>query len=175
LGHERVSRSEDDGATQVSGETAGRILRLPSFQRGNARRSPRPLKTIQERIGHALTGSFTLDVYGGQPEWGRNLEAAQHLGAELVRAIYKAVAKLETETNAGVVGSLLAIQEKGSGALSPKPLNISEFFGCGGLQCTQFAGAYFHRGSGAECGISHEMPSLFLVGKDHILVAFRCF
>ena len=27
-----------------------------------------PLKTIQERIGHALTGSFTLDVYGGQPE-----------------------------------------------------------------------------------------------------------
>jgi integrase len=24
-----------------------------------------PLKTIQERIGHALTGSFTLDVYGG--------------------------------------------------------------------------------------------------------------
>jgi hypothetical protein len=36
-----------------------------------------PLKTIQERIGHELTGSFTLDVYGGQPEWGRNLEAAQ--------------------------------------------------------------------------------------------------
>ena len=28
-----------------------------------------PLKTIQERLGHALTGSFTLDVYGGQPEW----------------------------------------------------------------------------------------------------------
>ena len=23
-----------------------------------------PLKSIQERIGHALTGSFTLDVYG---------------------------------------------------------------------------------------------------------------
>jgi hypothetical protein len=34
-----------------------------------------PLKTIQEWIGHALTGSFTLDVYvyGGQPEWGRIL------------------------------------------------------------------------------------------------------
>ena len=32
-----------------------------------------PLKTIQERIGHAITGSFTLYVYGGQPEWGRNL------------------------------------------------------------------------------------------------------
>ena len=27
-----------------------------------------PLKTIQERIGHALTGSFTLDVYRGEPE-----------------------------------------------------------------------------------------------------------
>jgi hypothetical protein len=25
-----------------------------------------PLKTIQERIGHALTGSFTLDVYGSK-------------------------------------------------------------------------------------------------------------
>jgi Phage integrase family len=36
-----------------------------------------PLKTIQERLGYALTGSFTLDVYGGRPEWGRNLEAAQ--------------------------------------------------------------------------------------------------
>ena len=46
-----------------------------------------PLKTIQERIGHAVTGSFTLDVYGGQPEWGRNLEAAQLLGAELEKAV----------------------------------------------------------------------------------------
>ena len=26
------------------------------------------LKTIQERFGHALTGSFTLDVYGGKPD-----------------------------------------------------------------------------------------------------------
>src|SRR5258708_23652770 len=50
-----------------------------------------PLKTIQERLGHALTGSFTLDVYGGQPEWGRNLEAARQAGVE----IEKAVAKLQ--------------------------------------------------------------------------------
>ena len=42
-----------------------------------------PLKTIQERIGHALTGSFTLDVYGGKPDWSRNVEAARALGAEL--------------------------------------------------------------------------------------------
>ena len=32
-----------------------------------------PLKVIQERIGHALTGSFTLDVYGGKPEWAGNV------------------------------------------------------------------------------------------------------
>ena len=44
-----------------------------------------PLKTIQERIGHALTGSFTLDVYGGQPEWGRNLEAASACSARSLR------------------------------------------------------------------------------------------
>jgi hypothetical protein len=75
-----------------------------------------PLKTIQERIGHALTGSFTLDVYGGQPEWGRNFEAAQLVGAELEKAVNEAAAKLEQEPNAEVVGSLLAIQEKGSGA-----------------------------------------------------------
>lgn len=46
-----------------------------------------PLKTIQERAGHALTGSFTLDVYGGQPEWGRNVEAADRAGVEIQRAV----------------------------------------------------------------------------------------
>ena len=39
-----------------------------------------PLKTIQERIGHALTGSFTLDVYGHTLDWKANEEAAQKLG-----------------------------------------------------------------------------------------------
>jgi hypothetical protein len=39
-----------------------------------------PLKVIQERAGHALTGSFTLDVYGGKPEWIRNVEAAHKAG-----------------------------------------------------------------------------------------------
>jgi integrase len=48
-----------------------------------------PLKTIQERLGHALTGSFTLDVYGGRPEWKRNLEAAKLVGAELQNAVRK--------------------------------------------------------------------------------------
>jgi hypothetical protein len=71
-----------------------------------------PLKTIQERIGHSLTGSFTLDVYGGQPEWERNVEAARLLGAELEKAVNEAATKLENEQNAEVVGSLLAIQER---------------------------------------------------------------
>jgi hypothetical protein len=75
-----------------------------------------PLKTIQERIGHALTGSFTLDVYGGQPEWGRNLEAAQLVGAELEKAVNEAVVKLKEEENADVVVGLSPIKEKGSGA-----------------------------------------------------------
>lgn len=75
-----------------------------------------PLKTIQERIGHALTGSFTLDVYGGQPEWGRNLEAAQLVGVELDKAVNEVVVKLENERNAEVVGSLFAIQEKRLGS-----------------------------------------------------------
>jgi integrase len=76
-----------------------------------------PLKTIQERIGHALTGSFTLDVYGGQPEWGRNLEAAQQVGGEIERAVNEAIAKPQKEVNAGLVVSLSTIKEKGSGAV----------------------------------------------------------
>jgi hypothetical protein len=75
-----------------------------------------PLKTIQERLGYALTGSFTLDLYGGRPEWGRNLEAAQLLGAELERAVTGAIEKLNDEANAVVVDGLTPIDEKGSGA-----------------------------------------------------------
>lgn len=75
-----------------------------------------PLKTIQERAGHALTGVFTLDVYGGQPEWERNLEAGRLAGAEIEKAVNGAVEKLKNEANADVVGSLTAIEAKGSGA-----------------------------------------------------------
>jgi hypothetical protein len=76
-----------------------------------------PLKMIQERIGHALTGSFTLDVYGSQLEWGRNLEAAQSLGAELERAVNEAVEKLQNQANAELVVGLSPIKEKGSGVV----------------------------------------------------------
>ena len=67
-----------------------------------------PVKTIQERAGHALTGVFTLDVYGGSPEWERNLEAGRLAGSEIERA----VSKLETVANAEIVGSLSAIEEE---------------------------------------------------------------
>jgi hypothetical protein len=46
-----------------------------------------PLKTIQERIGHALTGSFTLDVYGHTLDWKYNEDAAKGLGEEIARAV----------------------------------------------------------------------------------------
>jgi hypothetical protein len=73
-----------------------------------------PLKTIQERAGHALTGVFTLDVYGGSPEWERNIEAGRLAGSE----IEKAVSKLENERSSALVGSLLAIQEKRLGSVN---------------------------------------------------------
>ena len=75
-----------------------------------------PLKTIQERIGHALTGSFTLDVYGGQPEWGRNLEAAQAVGAELEKAVRKAEENLKCGTTPALNYGLTPQKKKGSGA-----------------------------------------------------------
>ena len=56
-----------------------------------------PLKSIQERIGHALTGSFTLDVYGGKPEWDRNLEAARLLGAEIEKAVQQAIMRRQEQ------------------------------------------------------------------------------
>lgn len=46
-----------------------------------------PLKAIQERVGHALTGSFMLDVYGGKPEFERNIEAGKRAGAEIASSV----------------------------------------------------------------------------------------
>ena len=63
-----------------------------------------PLKTIQDRIGHALTGSFTLDVYGGKPEWGRNLEAARLAGAELEKAVQQAITKRQEQQEQRLTG-----------------------------------------------------------------------
>jgi integrase len=45
-----------------------------------------PLKTIQDRLGHALTGSLTLDVYT-HAEPKENVEAATLAGAEIEKAV----------------------------------------------------------------------------------------
>lgn len=49
-----------------------------------------PLKVRKERIGYAYSGDFTLDVYGGKPEWNANVEAARKLGAAIEQAIQEA-------------------------------------------------------------------------------------
>jgi integrase len=68
-----------------------------------------PLKTIQERIGHALTGSFTLDVYGHTLDWKANEEAAQRLGDELAKAVAKTV---DAEKDSDNSDCLTAIKKK---------------------------------------------------------------
>jgi hypothetical protein len=65
-----------------------------------------PLKTIQERIGHALTGSFTLDVYGHTLDWRENEEAAQKLGDVLAKAVAAA------QKNSDNSDCLTAIKQK---------------------------------------------------------------
>jgi integrase len=66
-----------------------------------------PLKTIQERIGHALTGSFTLDVYGHTLDWRENEEAAQKLGDVLAKAVADADEKISDNSDC-----LTAIKQK---------------------------------------------------------------
>ena len=66
-----------------------------------------PLKTIQERIGHALTGSFTLDVYGHTLDWKANEDAAKGLGNEIAKAVAEAGNNLDS-------GPLTAHKVKGS-------------------------------------------------------------
>jgi hypothetical protein len=59
-------------------------------------------------------GSFTLDVYGGQPEWGRNLEAAQLVGVELEKAVDDCEAR--KRSTGSHYNGLSPFKEKGSGA-----------------------------------------------------------
>jgi integrase len=61
-----------------------------------------PLKVIQERVGHALTGSFTLDVYG-HGDWNGNVEAARLAGDTLAQAVEKTANS----------DSLTTVQQKG--------------------------------------------------------------
>jgi ribosomal protein L18 len=70
-----------------------------------------PLKTIQERLGHASAGSLTLDVYA-HSEWKQNVEAAKLTG----EAIEKAVSSV----------NLTAIQEEGLPTVKSEALVVSE-------------------------------------------------
>lgn len=76
-----------------------------------------PLKTIQERLGHAMTGSLTLDVYT-HSEWSENVEAASVAG----KAIQNAVNSV----------CLTAIQQKGLPTGVSEALQLNNLIGCGG-------------------------------------------
>jgi len=69
-----------------------------------------PMRTVKERMGHAFTGQFTLDVYGGKPEWERNVEAARSAGAEIEQAIQKL--ELQNVARPDYFVSLTAIQNE---------------------------------------------------------------
>jgi hypothetical protein len=71
-----------------------------------------PLKTIQERIGHALTGSFTPDVYGHTLDWESNEDAAKGLGEVIARAVAEADVKIDS-------GHLTAHQKKQENGAGP--------------------------------------------------------
>jgi integrase len=61
-----------------------------------------PLKVIQERLGHALTGSFTLDVYG-HSDWDGNKAAAHQAGDAIEQAVAKEFCQLNC--NSGLFSS----------------------------------------------------------------------
>lgn len=69
-------------------------------------------RVIKERIGHASTGCFTLDVYGSKPEWKANQDAAQKLGAAIDEAVRKA--EQDAEAQAESFDRLTAGNENGS-------------------------------------------------------------
>lgn len=61
-----------------------------------------PRLTIKKRSGHAFIGDFTMDVYGTEPEWDTDLEAARLAGAEIERAVGQV--KTEPESTPEFVG-----------------------------------------------------------------------
>ena len=53
---------------------------------------------IHERVGYALTGSFTLDVYGHTLDWKANEDAARGLGDELRKAVAEVQSKQQDKS-----------------------------------------------------------------------------
>jgi integrase len=80
-----------------------------------------PLKVRKERLGHAFSGDFTLDVYGEKPDWNANLDAAAKLGAAIEETVREAeqaaeqklqeAAQQQAEAENSV--SLIAVNENG--------------------------------------------------------------
>jgi hypothetical protein len=65
-----------------------------------------PFVSITNGNEFTLTGVFTLDVYCGQPEWKRNLEAGCLAGSEIERAVDEANEKLQKRSECGVCWQL---------------------------------------------------------------------
>jgi integrase len=74
-----------------------------------------PVKTIQERLGHSLTGCIHVGRLRGQPDWERNVEAAQLIGAEIERVVLISKAKPsqqiepEVAVSSGYSGGLTSV------------------------------------------------------------------
>lgn len=73
---------------------------------------------IQERIGHALTGSFMLDVPGSVLDWSGNVDAANKVAAAIAEAVGESRAEQEQNVEQTPFVSLTAINENGLGVAS---------------------------------------------------------
>ena len=49
------------------------------------------------------TGVFTLDVYGGRPDWEVNVEAAREAGSEIEKAVEKSLSYCLTAISGSVL------------------------------------------------------------------------
>jgi hypothetical protein len=63
---------------------------------------------------------------------GTNLEAAQHVGAELEKAVNATITSSITQHRQSLITAYLRLKKKARELVSPKPCNINMFFGCGG-------------------------------------------
>lgn len=70
-----------------------------------------PLKVIQERIGHALTGCFTLDVYGSVLDWNGNVDAANKAAETIAGAVEKAEQEQKQNAEQTPFVSLTAVNQ----------------------------------------------------------------
>jgi hypothetical protein len=55
--------------------------------------------TSRQIAGLLTTGSFTLDVYGGKPDFQRNIEAGKRAGKAIQRAIVEQQSEKASELN----------------------------------------------------------------------------